>query len=207
MCNIGLIAAGVQVGAGVMQARNQYKEGMAAASYQNYQAKVAEQEAEMATRIGAQQTRLINQQASFQSKRLARDQAKEGSSQRAAMAAAGIQGGTAGDIEQETVSNHLLDQATLRYNADVDAYGVQSDATYRSYAAKSQAAQFRTAANYSKSAAKRNAFTTLLGTATTVAAPFMFKPFTSAIPGLGGYGLRTPLGTQNMGNYSLLPGR
>lgn len=203
MCGIGIVAAGLQVAGGVMQARSQYQAGMASAAYNDYLSKQAEQEAIATERVGKAQSAAIQETAAFRSKGLARSQAKESSSQRAALAAAGVQGVSAENIVGDTSNVQAMDRATLRYNADLDSWQTMTDSTYRAYAARNQASQYKAAAGFERSAAKRNAFTTLLGTATSVLSPFAAKS-NFAIPGFGGYGFNTPLGTRNMGTYSKL---
>jgi hypothetical protein len=177
MCSIGLIATGLQIGSGVYQARAQYQAGLAQASFYDFQAKQAEQEAVLSQRYGQRQSEAVQESAKLKSKGLARTQAKEASSQRAALAASGVQGVTAEDIQREAFDVHQFDQATLRYNADLQSYSIIEDASYRSFAAKSQASQFRAASGFAKSSAKRNAFTTLIGTAVSVISPFAASPF------------------------------
>lgn len=85
------------------------------------------------------------------------------------MAAAGLQGVTADEIAADNISRQKLDEANLRYNADINSWEANEAAKYENYQYQEQARQSRTAGKNAKKSGKTQAFTTLLGTAASVA--------------------------------------
>lgn len=205
MCNPLLLATGAQLASGAIQARNEVAAGNAQNSYYQFMANQNVQQAEMVRKTGEAQSRVIQDVAKTQGRAQAEDAAKLRSSQKAALATAGVSGVTSEDVAKDTYRTQLLDEAMLRYNADVNSYQATEGAKANAYGLESQAQGFRYAGANAKAAGKRNAFSTILGTAVSIANPFASSKF--AIPGLGGYGLKTPIGTKNMGTFSRLRGR
>jgi len=214
--------------AGVYTAVNQYQAGKADNKYYQYLAGQSEEEAkakkEYAKKQGEaivstaeKQSHLIQESAGEDFKTLKKDEAQVLSSQRAALAANGIDlsSVTAQDIASDTLSKAKLDEINIRYNADVKSWETKEEANYKKWALESgadidawnlrtRADQYRYAGKSALQTGKTQAFGTLLSTATSVASKW--SPSGSlATPGAGGYGLNTPTGTRNMGNWSYVP--
>ena len=163
------ITVGVLVAGGAMQAYGKYKEGVAESKYYTYQQDQARQSAELALRQGDAQSTAIQNTAKQEGKQLALNQAEFNASQRAQMAANGLTGVTAEDITNDTFSKEKLDELVLRNNADLKSWEVNEEAKNRNWALNTEAGQYGLASKNAKSAGKRNAFSTLLNTATSVA--------------------------------------
>jgi hypothetical protein len=170
MCDpITATVVGLSVASGGFTAYNQYKQGVAESKYNNYLATQSENEGKQALAIADKQSTAIQDTAKEQGKGFKRESAQFGSSQRAAMAAMGIQGVTAEDIANDTFNKQRLDELAIRYNADVKSWETNTQAANQNWAAQTQANQYRYAAKNAKHAGKIAAFTTLLGTATSTA--------------------------------------
>lgn len=170
MCDpITLATIGVAAGGGY-SAYNQYKEGSAANKYYQYQADQAEQEAQNAEKQGALQSKLIQDSAKEQGKNLKTSQAEFNASQKVALVSSGQSGATAEDIVSDSQRKQNMDEALLRYNADAKSWEVQNQMRNNAWATRVQADQYRYAGKNAKAAGKRKSFSTLLGTATKVAA-------------------------------------
>jgi len=165
-------AALLTVASGAMQAYGKYQEGKSTNAYYQYMANQNQEQAKLVEKTGEAQSRLIQDTASREGKTLAEGQAKTRSSQKAALASAGIVGGTPEDIVSDTLRTQFLDESALRYNADVKSYEATEGAKTQAYGLRSQADQFRFAGKQAKKAGKIGAFTTLVGTAAG-----MFNPF------------------------------
>lgn len=209
MCDpVTITAVGLTVAGGATSAYSSYQEGLATAAYNDYLSKQARQDAEITQRTAKAQSQAIQDTAAIEGKRLSKQQAKALSKQSAALAAAGVSGGSAENILSESITNQQEDKNILRYNADLNSWKTITDADYRSWALRNQADLYGFSAKEAKRAGKRKAFSTLLSTAGTTA--FMGAGGFGqnyAIPGFGGYGLSTPIGTKNMGTWSKLPGK
>lgn len=169
MCNPLVIVAATQAVAGGMQAYGQYQEGVAQSKMYQFQADQNRMEGNLTVARGQKQSELIQDTSSKEGKRLKVSQAEFNASQRAAMAASGVTGVTAQDIAGNTLDKQRLDEATLRYNYDTKSYEVTEGAKYQKYALDVQADQLGFAAKNAKTAGKRKAFSTLLGTAASLA--------------------------------------
>ena len=169
MCEPATIATIATVGAGALSAYGSYQEGASEQRYQNYVADQNVQQGKLALERGQRQSERIQDTAKEEGKRLEMDSTRHAASQRAAMAAAGVQGVTAEDIVSDSFSSEKLDELTLRYNADARSYETTESAKYEDYALRSKADQHRMAGKNAKRAGKINAFSTLLGTAASVA--------------------------------------
>jgi len=73
------------------------------------------------------------------------------------------------------LSKERLDELALRYNADVNSWQATEEAKNRNWSLQNQAGQLEFAGKNARIAAKRNAFSTLLGTAASVGQTF-FAP-------------------------------
>jgi hypothetical protein len=173
MCEPTLIYAGVTAVAGAYSAYNQYQQGVAESKMYGYQAQVARQEGDLALRTGAKQSELIQDTAKMQGKSLKTEQAEFNASQSAAAAASGVGGGTLEDIASSTLSKEQLDEAMLRYNANIKSWETEENAKFTNWSKQSEATQYDFAKKNAKKAGARNAFASLLGTASTVSGAFL----------------------------------
>jgi len=205
MCDPTLIYLGVTAAAGIYSASQQMAQGEAQSDYYNAVAKNQQEQARIARETGQHQAELVQDTAKYQGTRLAQDQAKERSAQVAAAAAMGVYGGvTLDDLAKDTANVQGQDTTLLRYNADVRSWESTVGAANRSYALETEASYSKYSAANAKATGRTNAFSTLLGTAVSMAAPFAFKPFapTRAVAGRGGYLAGTPSNAWDMGNYT-----
>lgn len=184
MCNLMAIAIGATVAAGGASAYTQYQAGAAENKYYKQLAAQSDLEAgnallegQYALERGRQQSKVIQDVASQESKQLKGNQAAFNAATRAQLASQGISGVTAEDIAKTNLSKQQMDELALRYNADVKSYEAMTRAGYedyqsrfKSYGLKTQAGQQRYAGKAAKYAGKVGAFNTLLGTAASVAA-------------------------------------
>lgn len=179
MCNPALVVGGLQIASGVVQARSNIAEGNAQNAYYQYMAQQNENQAALTERTAQAQSRIIQDVTKEKGKALAGEGARLRASQKAALASSGVTGITAEDITKDTLNTQLLDELSLRYNADVQSYETLEGAKNNAYGLRSQATGFRGAGEMAKKAGRRNAFATLLGTAASVFNPFassLFKP-------------------------------
>ncbi len=207
MCSPTLAIMGVQAGlriaSGIARSRAQLAAGEAQQNYYNALAESNRQQGEAALRRGQKQSEVIQDVAKSKGSTLARRQARFSSSQRAALASAGVVGVTAEDIAKDTFNEQRLDELTLRYNADIQSYGAVTDATFRNHAAQVQANQNVFAGKQARFAARTRANATILGTAFSVGSTLFGGVFKSATPSFGPFG-----GTQtSTGPVSFLPPR
>lgn len=205
MCAPALIpvAMAATAAAGGVSAYSQYQQGAAQNRYYKQMAANSEIEAgyalaegEQALKVGRQQSKAVQDTASYQGKQLKESQAEFSAAQRAIMAANGVTGVTAEDISNSTFNKQQLDEMALRYNADVKSWEVNTDASYKNQSKKYQAwqsniqaGQYQYAGKAAKYSGQVGAFTTLLATAASVAS---IGAFAGAAPaggaGAGGGG-------------------
>lgn len=169
MCDPITIAVVTTAAAGGLSAFSQYKEGVAQSKYYNYQADQARQEAVLAQKQGDAQSKLVQDSAKSQGKQLAEDQATFNASQRAQMAAMGLTGVTGEDITNDAFSKQKMDELVLRNNADVKSWEINEQAKNKAWASNIEADQLGYASKNARRAGKRQAFGTLLSTASKVA--------------------------------------
>lgn len=166
---LGVAAGAVAIGGGT-SAYNQYQSGIAQNKYYQSQADQSVLEGKNALKQGELQSTLVQDQASHQGKQLVQNQAEFNASQRAVMAANGIYGGgTAEDVTSSTFTKEELDQRLLRYNADIKSWEGNTQAQYKNWALNTQAEDLRYQGKLAKDTGRKNAFSTLLSTATQVA--------------------------------------
>lgn len=164
------VVAGTAIAAGGgYTAYNQYKEGVAADKYYQYQADQTNQEAAAVMRQGEQQSNLIQDTAKVQGKELKTQQGEFNASNKVIAAAMGMAGGSVEDAVSNNLSKQQMDEALLRYNADVKSWETREGAKNKNWALGVQADQLRYAGKNAKAAGKRKSISTLLGTAASVA--------------------------------------
>lgn len=172
MCDpitIGTIAV---IGAsGGMQAYGQYKEGVATDKYMRRVADLKEEQGRIELARGQKQAELIQDSAKFQGIKQKTQAAQVASAQRASLVANGIDLGsvTSADLASETMTQAHLDELAIRYNADVDSWNVGEDAKFKKWGLDVEASNDRTSGANARASGKRQAFTTLLSTAASMA--------------------------------------
>lgn len=173
MCSIPLVLftayTAMSAYSGVQQAQAQEEEGQARGQYYDYLAENSRLQGKAIVERAERQSEIVQDVAKEQGKHLKKTQAQLQASQQATLAAKGITGGvTAEDIAISTQDEQYLDELALRYNADMESWGVTTDASYKNWAAKTQATQYEYAGENAVYAGKYRARTTLLGTATSI---------------------------------------
>ena len=190
MCHPAIII-GTMVAAGGYSAYSQYQQGVASKKYYDYQADVANQEAQLALDVGKQrsdlaleasrkQSNIIQDVNKIEGKQLAAEGAQFNASQRAALAALGVSGVTAEALTVDSFNKQKLDEANLRYNADLrsyesleggraSSYEALTNADQQAWYSRTLAGQYKYAGHAAKQAGKTKALGTLLGTAASVA--------------------------------------
>lgn len=185
MCSATILLTGLQVGMRIASARAQAQaiaqQGAAQNKYYQYLADVNEQQALLAERTGKAQSRAIQDVQKLEGRNLKLSQAEFRSKQQAALAASGVplSSVTAGDIDKNTVNKQALDEATLRFNADIRSFEAITSSQNRAFSLRSQGQGFRVAGRNAITAANFNARSTLLGGVASAVSPLIFSPFTS----------------------------
>ena len=168
MCNVAGVMA-LQGISGAYSAYSSYQAGQDQNEYYKYVARQNEREAEIVQRSSDRQVSYIQDQAARDSAKVSEDERRIAASQRAVMAASGVQGVTAEDIALDTMSKADKDRLAVRYNADLRTFETQQETGYRVLDLKNQAAMNRIAGKNAKAAGILEASTGLLNTATTMA--------------------------------------
>ncbi len=198
---------------GYKQAQAQREAGNAQNNYYDALAQTSQMEGQYALKIGQKQSELIQDQAKIEGKELAKSQAQFSASQRARMAAMGMDASsvTAEDITASTYDAQKLDELTLRYNADMKSWNTMTQASYDKWRADAQADQYLYAGDYAKRAGKINARNTLLGTAASMATSALtygaLSGAGSSTQGISGWlkGYRNaPVNTMDMKYYTAI---
>jgi murein L,D-transpeptidase YcbB/YkuD len=174
MCNpaIGLMAV-----AGATQAFGQYQQGKAENDLAQAQATQSRNEGKIALARGAKQSELIQDAASYEGKQQAVKTAEALASQRAAVAAAGLDPSsvTVSDIVSSSLSKAQLDEAAIRYNADMRSWATTEEAKYANWTGQRQGDLYSLAGKNAKTAGTMNAAGTLLGTAASIGMSGLLK--------------------------------
>jgi len=171
MCEPTTIALTTMAVAGGYQAYSQHKQGIAENDYYDYLAQNSRAEGDAVMKVGQKQSELIQDSAKFKGTAQKKKAAQVLSSQRAAMAANGIDlsSVTAQDIVSDTMSKTSLDELAIKYNADMNSWSTMQDSKYKKWSATSQGNQYEMAGANARSAGNRSAFSTLIGTASSMA--------------------------------------
>ena len=164
-------AAGVQLAGGMYSAYQQRQAGKMEQSYYNMLATNADKQAEAAQLVAGNKVTAIQNRAAFDSGSL-KDQVKgvEGS-QKVELAAAGVGAGsvTAEDIARDTMTKAAMDEALIRYNADMASDETLRQGKFEALDLKNQAIGYRMAGKNARRTAKTNSYSTLLGASTQAA--------------------------------------
>lgn len=192
MCDpISITAVTLIAVSGGVKAYGAYQEGKAQETMYNYQSALAVQEATMTRKYAEMQKQAIGEAAAAnisveqaaaaeKSRRLSEDVAQLTGQQRATIGALAIGGVTAADIAVSTFDKARLDQLAIRYNANIQSWGIAGQAQrdiwtlgeetkMREWALKSEAGQFRLAGKQARRAGRIRTATTLLSTAASMA--------------------------------------
>lgn len=169
MCSPTLVISAMAV-AGGTQAYSQYQQGVATNKYYQSLADASEKRGEAAYKTGLKQSQLIQDAAKVENKSQELKAAETASSQRAALAANGIDlsSVTAQDIASDTFSKAKMDELNLRYNADMKSWQAIEEGNQALWSSKIEAGQYRAAGKSAKKTGAINAFSTLAGTAVSI---------------------------------------
>lgn len=170
MCGIGA-AMGMQAAGSLMSAIQQRQAGNMERKYYDYLASNAEKQAEIVKIQGDRQITNIQDRAAFDT-RTQKEQVRavEGS-QKVGLAAAGVGAGsvTAEDISRDTMSKAAMDEALIRYSADLASDETMRQTTFEAGNLKNEARMLRLSGKMAQRAGNMNSFTTLLGGASQAA--------------------------------------
>lgn len=166
LTTVGIVAMAAAPGG--VSAYGQYQAGQSQDKYYKALADQNDREAVMAKETADQQITILQNEAAQRSKELAGDVRVVKGSQKAAMATLGIYGVTADDIIGDTTNKAKLDEANIRYNADVGSWAIKKEAADKGWVLNSQSNLFRMAGKQAKTASYINMTTTLLGTAASI---------------------------------------
>lgn len=172
MCDpvtLTVVAASATAAAGGFSAYSQLQQGTALNKYYQSQAAQSRAEGENALQLAEKQSNLIQDSAKEEGKQLKTQQAELLASQRAALAANGVYGVTAEDITSNTLSKQQMDELALRYNADIRSWDVRNQGKYADYSKRQEANTLDYQGKMAKASSRKEAFSTLLSTAGTVA--------------------------------------
>jgi len=167
-CSPMLLGIGFMVASTAVSAYGQYQAGIAQDRYYKYLAMQNEEEAKVALRTGEERTTIAQNEAAKKAQELKGIVATTEGTQKAAMAAMGIAGVSAEDILSDTVNKAKLDEANIRYNADITSWMAQKEARETAWSLRNQSTLFRYAGRAARSAAMINMTSTLLGGASSI---------------------------------------
>lgn len=164
------IATGVIAAGSYYSAQGQMQQGESQNQYYRYLADTTEKQADAVMATAGRQEDAIQDQGASEFKNLKKAEARFEGAQTASMAANGVIGGvTAEDVAADTIDKAKLDEAAIRYNADVKSWEVRNNAKMNAWDLRNQAAQQRVAGANAKRAGEIGAVSTLLGGAGAVA--------------------------------------
>lgn len=166
-----VLGTGVQLYGAISGSQAQRDSGAAKQKYYEYLAKTNEAQAGAVEQASQKEQELVQDQAMRESKTL-RDKGQQfDSAQRAAQAANGIDLGsaTAEDVARDTFTKEELDQAAIRYGADLKSWESQNQAKFKGWDLRNQASQYRVAGDMARRGADIEANATLLGSAGSIA--------------------------------------
>lgn len=172
MC-LPLIAAAAVVSAvasGGVAAYGSYQQGQAQKAQYNYQAAVAQQQANLAQRNADQNSTIVAQQGAAQSQAAARKALQVQGAQTAAMAANGVAGSvTSSDVKVDAFDTAKLDQLSIQYNTNLKQYGIQNDAQGQIFGLNTESQEDQIAGKNAEFAGNIGAASSILSTASQVA--------------------------------------
>ena len=162
-----MCAPAIMAVAAAYSAYSQYQQGVSEQKMYNYQADASRQQGAAALAQGQKQGELIQDTAKLQGKEQAIKTAEALSSQRAAMAAMGLDPSSvsAQDLASSSMSKAQMDEAAIRYNADVNSWESNRQGQLTNWQSNVMADQYKYAGKQSKQAGIINAGGTLLSSA------------------------------------------
>jgi len=155
---------------GAMSAYSQYQQGMTQGRYYNYMADQSRIEGKAALDRAGRQSELIQDSAKYEGMIQAEKSAEFTASQKAAMVANGVDlgSGSASDIIRSSMSKEKMDEAAIRYNAEMKSWATMEEGKIQNWQSNIEANNYNFAAKQAKSAGKTSAAVTLLGTAASM---------------------------------------
>jgi hypothetical protein len=140
-------------------------------TYYENQAARRMQEADLARKAADRNIENTQLQASQEAKQLAMKTGAVVGTQKAALAASGVGGGsvTAADIATDTFDKSKLDEIAIRYNADSRSSEYENDARNQRWSAQADAVQLKAAGKNAIREGRVEQTSTLLSTASSVA--------------------------------------
>ena len=128
MCNAAGVSMGAQGGAGAYGAYSSIRQGKMQDEYYSYVAQTAEAQAGLNDVISEKQRTQAMDQAASEAKRFKDASSKNEGTQRAQMAAMGVQGVTVEDIANDSQAAQDQDKETMQYNADLKEWEMKQQA-------------------------------------------------------------------------------
>ena len=164
----GVISVVLAAAASGVSAYGSYQEGKTQDKYYKYLADQNDREAEALQQTAEQQTTIAQNEAAQKSKELKGEVSTVKGAQAAAMAAMGIYGVTAQDVLNDTTNKAKLDEANIRYNADIQSWAARKEASDRGWALRNLSTLYRFAGKQARKAANLNMTSSLLGLASSL---------------------------------------
>lgn len=170
---VGILAI-FGMAAGGYAAYGQVQAGKAQQRQNEYEAQLAEAQSALERRTAEQNKKLGVDVASQKSKTLAQQTMELEGTQKATSAASGVGGGsvTTADIATDTVTKEALDQAAIKYNADINTWNIEEETKGKEWMLKNRAKQFRIAGTHAVNASKIAATSTILNSAAQVGSSY-----------------------------------
>lgn len=161
---------GLQAAGGIYSASQENAAGKSQQSYYDSLAATSKIQSDIALKQGDTESKIAQDEGSFQSKQAARNAAALGAAQRVTMAAMGTGSGrTAANIIGDTADKASLDQVAISYGANSRSYAAKTNAANQSWADLTEANQYTAAGINARKAAAAKANSTLFSTAGQVA--------------------------------------
>ncbi len=163
-----IVVAAVIVASGAYKAYTQYQEGKEQSKQYQYYASLADTKSVYEQQISEKKKNIVQDVAAEKSKEIKAAESIALGEQRAALAGQGVSGKTAADITADTFDKARLDEIALRYNADLNSYGIEAGTQGKLWELGEEKKQYTYASKYAKTTAKRQVLGTVLETAASV---------------------------------------
>jgi alpha-amylase/alpha-mannosidase (GH57 family) len=170
MCDPVTITLVATAAAGATSAYGQYQQGREQNKYYQYLAGQSQLEGAAALERSLKQSGMIQDSAKETNKIKGIEKAELSSSQKAAMAASGVDlsSVSAQDLTLDTMTRAKMDEMMIRRNANLNSWQTEEEGKYAKWEGDQQARQYSYAGKQAKKAGNIQAFSTLLGTAATM---------------------------------------
>jgi hypothetical protein len=161
----GLLVAGAG-----LNMYSQYQQGLSQNKYYQYLAQQNELQAKEVKKAASQEVGFIQEAAAGDVERVQDVVSQTRGTQETGLAASGVSlsSKTAEDIARATFDAGMKDEAAIRYNADVSAWQTTKQAQSTALNLRRQAQSYRASGEAAKKAGYMNAFSTLLGGASSI---------------------------------------